>query len=284
VATIDRGVTTEEPPSSDQDELRDLVEGALDLYRRLLPASALRQFRSATLFLLDVHPAARQWQGVLRSTWMARRAAAPSPPADSPRADDAVAGGGMLLGFVAESTAEREHYAELLAHEAEAGLRLLVEAPFPPAETPAEGERALRHLVDLALAALFSGALGALLRRLHEDNADEREVRAALAFMSAIVLVLRVGPKDKDDVIFNAYFGNLARVEEGAKQRGRSVAEEQQAIVGFLERFSRTIKDDVPRIERDIRAVLAHEPKGPSRPSVPGGGRARRGPRRRQRS
>jgi hypothetical protein len=196
----------EEPPCFDLDELRDLVEGGLAPYRLLLPASALRHFRGATLFLLEVHPAALQWQAVLRSTWMARRAGARSSPTDTPRPDCGVAERGTILGFMAERTAQGEHAAELVAHEAEAGLRYLVEAPFPPAETPAEGEHALRRLVELALTALFCGAFGALLRRAEADETGALEQQLALAFVSATVLFARVGPQGKDALIFSAYF------------------------------------------------------------------------------
>lgn len=275
-------MSTEEPPSFDLDELRDLVEGGLAPYRLLLPASALRHFRGATLFLLEVHPAALQWQRVLRSTWMARRAAAPTDP---PRPDDGGAESRTILEFVAERTTQREHDAELVAHEAEAGLRYLVGVPFPPAETPAEGERALRRLIDLALTALFSGAVGALLRRAQADEAGTTKSQIGLAFVSAMALFIRVAPKDKDALIFNAYFANKASVEAGAKQHGRGVAEEQQDIVAFLERFARTIQADVPRLERDVRAALAAReptPTAPSRPSVPRGSRSRRGASRRR--
>lgn len=191
----------------------------------------------------------------------------------------------MILDFVAERTAEGEHDAELVAHEAEAGLRYLVGAPFPPAETPAEGERALRRLIDLALAALFSGAVGALVRRTQADEAGTGKSRFGLAFASAMALFIRVAPKDKDALIFTAYFTYRHSVETDAKRHGRGVAEEQQDIVAFLERFARTIQADVPRLERDVRAALAAKestPTAPSRPSVPRGSRSRHGASRRR--
>lgn len=273
---------TEDPPSFILDELRDLVEDGLAPYRRLLPAPALRHFREATLFLLEVHPAALQWQAVLRSTWMARRAAA---PADRPRPDDEVAENRTILDFVAERSAQAEHEAELVAYEAEAGLRYLAEIPFPPAETPAEGERALRRLVDLALAALFSAAIGAIVLRSYEPDGLSKS-QLAQSFVSAWVLFARVGPQDKDALIFTAYFTYKHSVEADAKRHGCSVAEEQQDILSFLERFSRTIKADVPRLEHDVEAVLAQQttPAAPSRPSVPRGSRPRRAGSRRQRS
>jgi hypothetical protein len=277
-------VSTEEPPSLDLDELRDLVEDGLAPYRRVLPASALRHFLGATLFFLEVHPAALQWQGVLRSTRVARRAAAPT---DAPRPEDGVARSGTILDFVGTCSAQGEHEAELVAHEAESGLRYLVGVPFPPAETPAEGERALRHLIELALAALFSGAIGALLRRSQDDAPGVDRSQLTLAFVSATALFIRVTPKDRDALLFNRYFISRHRVEAGAKHHGHSVAEEQRDIVAFVERFARALQADVPRLARDVRAVLAAKasaPTAPSRPSVARGVAARRGAPRRRRS
>src|SRR5581483_8625348 len=87
-------------------------------------------------------------------------------------AQDAVAALSADLGLRPRAQAEVEDLADVVLHQAELGVRCLLDITLPSALEADECWAALRLFVDRALAALLIGVVGALFRRAGDDKSD----------------------------------------------------------------------------------------------------------------
>ena len=224
-----------------------LVERGLGRYRPVTPANAVRHFRQVATFLLETHPAAFRWLDGLQES-------EPFPEAGAANvSDDALRALAAALGLRPRSIAEIEDLTEVVLHQAESGLRFLVDASFPLIETRDERRRALDRFVDRALTSLFAGLLAAIFRAFEADPKGHETGRITAHFIWTVVLFRRFELRGRDARTFDAYFMHTASARKIAMQLGTSVGEEQEQVLRFLDRFGAFVGEEAPRVEREVK-------------------------------
>jgi hypothetical protein len=229
--------------------LGDAVERRIARYRPLLHRRALRHFQRVAFFLLETHPAASQWHATL----LAARAAAggdgqPAPRELSPEALAAVL---SELGVLPrpKDVAAVEDGAEVLLHEAETGVRFLVEAPFPEATTPEAAQAALDRFLGLTFASLFGGLLSAIFHRGQHGGMDGP---LAAHFLGPVLLFRRLDLQGRDARTFTGYFLERRSAQVMARHSGGDLAREREVVFRFLEMLDAFVAAEGPALVREV--------------------------------
>lgn len=224
--------------------MEPLIEPQLARYRPIVYPTVIQRFWNVTTFFLETHPAARRWLEQLP----------PVAPADAPsptRMKDVAAALASRFGLSACGSMETEELADVVLHEAEQGLRFLVEARFGRCSTAAESRAALARFIDLTLASLFAGIMAAIFRRTRTTLAPEVP-RLWSHFYLLAALFQRIGLHDVE--IFDLYFMHPRSVQAVAGRRGVALADAQQQVFRYLERLAAGVEEQGAEIAQALKA------------------------------
>lgn len=231
--------------------LLECIERATAPYRPVLPTRALLHFHRVATFLVETHPAASRWFAVLHPGPRTRteRDRTISQAFRAEHMDRIL----EFVGFPPPSRApEEEEDATVLLHEAEAGLRFLVEARFPLDTPPDACGPALDRFLALTFASLFAGLVGALFRRQKATPRSEEVGRVAGYFIRSVALIQRFDPRGRDARTFDWYFVRRCSIAQITRHTKGEAGAEQEIVACFLEKLGAFVRDEGPRLEADI--------------------------------
>ncbi len=173
--------------------------------------------------------------------------------ADRPFFDELIGVLAAELGLRPPAMAEVEDRADVVLHEAEAGLRCLVDADVFQRMANEDAQSAVDRFLDLVLASLYAGLVGALYHRAAKGRHDEESMQTGRHFVWALVLFRRFELRERHATTFGRYFLRAEPVRSGAKQTAKAVAAEEEHVFQFREELGAFVATEGPRLS-EIKA------------------------------
>jgi hypothetical protein len=230
-------------------ELDTFIDPRLARYRAILPVHAIAHFHHVAAFLLETHSGANRWLAAIpRAGHEASRRYS-----DRPFSNEMLGALAAELGLRPPAMADAEDRADVVLHEAEAGLRCLIDANLSQRMGDAPAASAVDRFLDLVFASLFAGLMGALHRRAAKEPTGEGVGLLGAHFVWALALFRRFELRERHATTFVRYFVRAEAVRSAAKRSAKAVAAEEEHVFQLLEELATFVAAEGPRLE-EIKA------------------------------
>lgn len=242
-------MNTESSHAFDPVELDTFIDPRLARYRAILPVHAVAHFHHVAAFLLETHSGADCWLAAIPH---AGHEASPRF-SERPFSKEMLGALAAELGLRPRAMAEAEDRADVVLHEAEAGLRYLIDANLSRRMGNAPAPVAIDGFLDSVFASLFAGLMGAMYRRAAKEPEGEDVGPLGAHFIWALLLFRRFDIRGRYATTFVRHFVHANAVGFAARRSAKAAVAEEEHIFQLLDQLGTFVATEGPRVE-EIKA------------------------------